>query len=153
MWLQSELNLRNLVCYEILQFYRTAVWVFHPTFIANVAWGCVIYLVACTKLPWLSICNPCSDSQNGSQKLETRKTVEPLPSVPSRNFSEVPVVSWIMSLLYSRKFSSANTFVKATDRQFVRNLFSSKVRRRLFALRSFGRRSFAHRFSSHFEKT
>ena len=43
-----------------------------------------------------------------------------------------------------RKISS-----KATVRQFVRNLFSSNAGRRSFALRSFGRHSFACRLSSH----
>ena len=54
--------------------------------------------------------------------------------------------TWILSLilrkriLYSRKFSSAKNFVKSDHRvwQFVRNLFSPNVGRRLFAPWSFG---------------
>ena len=52
-------------------------------------------------------------------------------------------------LPYSRTFLSAKNFVKGTVRQFVRNLFSSNGGRRSFVLRSFGRRSFAYRLSSH----
>ena len=55
----------------------------------------------------------------------------------------------IEGVLYTGNFRQQKISSKATVRHFVRNLFSSNAGRRSFALRSFVRRSFAFRWSSH----